>query len=211
MQWTAVLPGAVGGLLAVPLLLAGIRATVDRVWPQTGPRVVILSLAAGIAGSLAFAGSTSISGGLVWWLALVPGTAAATVDLHEHRIPNRILIPTLAAMATVMLVTAIATGDWWPLGRAALAGVGGFALFYVMAMFTGLGYGDVKLVGVLAAAAGYQSVQAIASTLMLGPLLAGVLAAILLAVRRRDEPLPLGPSLIAGAGLGIALLAAAGT
>jgi len=77
-------------------------------------------------------------------------------------------------------------------------------------MFTGLGYGDVKLIGVLAAAAGYQSMQALGATLILGPLLAGLLGLVLLAVRRRDEPLPLGPSLLAGAGLGIALLAAAG-
>ena len=86
----------------------------------------------------------------------------------------------------------------------------GFALFYLIAMFTGLGYGDVKLIGVLAAAAGYQSMQALGATLSLGPLLAGLLGRVLLAVRRRDEPLPLGPSLLAGAGLGIALLAAAG-
>ena len=62
----------------------------------------------------------------------------------------------------------------------------------------------------LSAAAGYQSLQAIASTLTIGWLLAGLVALVLLAVRRRDEPLPLGPSLLAGAGLGIALLAAAG-
>ncbi len=80
----------------------------------------------------------------------------------------------------------------------------------MIAMFTGLGYGDVKLVGVLSAAAGYQSLQAIASTLVLGWLLAGLVGLVLLAVRRRDEPLPLGPSLLAGAGLGIALLEAAG-
>lgn len=210
MQWTPVVLGALGGVLAVPLLLPGIRATVERVWPVTAPRVAVLGVVAGIAGGVAFIGPTAIAAGVVWWLALVPGVAAAAVDLHEHRIPNRILVPTLAAMAAIMLVAAIVTGSWWPLGRAALAGAGGFALFYVMAMFTGLGYGDVKLVGVLAAAAGYQSVQAIASTLMLGPLLAGLLALLLLAVRRRDEPLPLGPSLVAGAGLGIALLAAAG-
>ena len=50
-------------------------------------------------------------------------------------------------------------------------------------MFTGLGYGDVKLLGVLSVAAGYQSVQAIVSTLMLGWLLAGLLGLLLLAVR----------------------------
>lgn len=77
-------------------------------------------------------------------------------------------------------------------------------------MFTGLGYGDVKLVGVVSAAAGYQSLQAIASTLLLGWLLAGLLGLMLLAIRRRDDPLSLGPSLLAGAGLGIALLAATG-
>ena len=45
---------------------------------------------------------------------------------------------------------------------------------------------------------------------MLGPLLAGMVALVLLAVRRRDDPLPLAPSLLAGAGLGIALLAGSG-
>jgi leader peptidase (prepilin peptidase)/N-methyltransferase len=171
---------------------------------------VIVGLVSGVAGGVAFAGETSIGTALVWWLALVPGVAAAAVDLHEHRIPNRILIIMIAAMAAVMLVEAIATGSWWILGRATLAGAGGFALFYLFAMLTGLGYGDVKLVGLLSAAAGYQSVQAIVSTLMLGWLLAGLLGLMLLGVRRRDDPLPLGPSLLAGAGLGLALLAAAG-
>lgn len=210
MQWPEIVAGALAGLVAVPFLLAGIRATVERGWPVTVPRVVVVCVVAGVAGGVAFASDIPLAAGLVWWLALVPGVVAAAVDLHEHRIPNRILVPIIAAMATDMLVTAIATGSWWPLGRAALAGVCGFALFYLIAMFTGLGYGDVKLIGVLAAAAGYQSVQAIASTLTLGWLLAGLVGLVLLAVRRRDEPLPLGPSLLAGAGLGIALLAATG-
>jgi len=210
MQWAPTVGGGLAGLVAVPLLLAGIRATVERAWPLTVSRVVILCLVAAVAGGVAFAGETSMATVLVWWLVLVPGVAAAAVDLHEHRIPNRILIPMIAAIAAVMLVEAIATGSWWPLGRATLAGAGGFGLFYLFAMFTGLGYGDVKLIGVLAAAAGYHSMQALGATLMLGPLLAGLLGLVLLAVRRRDDPLPLGPSLLAGAGLGIALLAAAG-
>lgn len=208
MGWLEIGLGGLAGLLAVPFLLSVIRATVERAWPLTLPRVVILCVVAGVAGGVAFAGDTSMATALVWWLALVPGVAAAAVDLHEHRIPNRILVPTIAAMATVMLVSAIATGSWWPPGRAGLAGTGGFALFYLFAMFTGLGYGDVKLIGVLAAAAGYQSVQALGATLILGPLLAALLGLALLAVRRRDDPLPLGPALLAGAGLGIALLAA---
>ncbi len=210
MQWAEIEAGALAGLVAVPILLAGIRATVERKWPMTVPRVVVVCVVAGVAGGVAFAGDTSTAAALVWWLALVPGIAAAAVDLHEHRIPNRILVPMIAAMAMVMLVTAIATGIWWPLGRAALAGAGGFFLFYLLAMFTGLGYGDVKFIGVLAAAAGYQSVQAIGATFMLGPLLAGLLGVVLLAVRRRDDALPLAPSLLAGAGLGIALLAGSG-
>ena len=210
MQWAQIAGGALAGLVAVPLLIAGIRATVERAWPLTVSRVVIVGVVAGVAGGVALAGEISMPTALVWWLALVPGVAAAAVDLHEHRIPNRILIPMIAAIAAVMLVAAIATGSWWPLGRATLAGAGGFALFYLIAMFTGLGYGDVKLIGVLSAAAGYQSLQAIASTLLLGWLLAGLLGLLLLAVRRRDDPLPLAPSLLAGAGLGIALLAGSG-
>lgn len=210
MQWAQIVGGALAGLVAVPFLIAGIRATVERAWPPTVSRLVIVGLVAGVAGGVAFAGETSMATATVWWLVLVPGVAAAAVDLHEHRIPNRILIPMIAAIAAVMLVAAIATGSWWPLGRATLAGAGGFALFYLLAMVTGLGYGDVKLVGVLSAAAGYQSLQAIASTLLLGWLLAGLLGLVMLAVRRRDGSLPLGPSLLAGAGLGIALLAAAG-
>jgi len=210
MRWAPIVGGALAGLVAVPFLIAGIRATVERAWPVTVSRVLIVGLVAGVAGGVAFAGETSMATSLVWWLALVPGVAAAAVDLHEHRIPNRILIPMIAAIAAVMLVAAIATGSWWPLARATLAGAGGFVLFYLTAMFTGLGYGDVKLVGVLSVAAAYQSLQAIASTLMLGWLLAGLLALVLLAVRRRDDPLPLAPSLLAGAGLSMVLLATVG-
>ncbi len=210
MQWAGILLGALAGLLAAPLLLIWIRATVRRVWPATASRVVLVCVIATIAGGVAFAGDTSIAMAVVWWLALVPGVSAAAVDLHEHRIPNPILVPMIAAMSTIMLAAAIATGSWAPLGRAALAGAGAFTLFYLIAMFTGLGYGDVKLIGVLSAAAGHQSVQALAATLMLGPLLAGLAGLVWLAVRRRDDPLPMGPSLVAGAGLSIALLAATG-
>lgn len=205
---TEILLGALAGLLAVPLLLVVIRATVERAWPLTARRVAIVCVVAAIAGGVAFAGDTSIPTAVVWWLALVAGVAAATVDLHEHRIPNPILVPVIAGMATVMVVAATATGSWSPIGRAALAGLCGFALFYLIAMFTGLGYGDVKLIGVLATAAGYQSVQALAATLMLGPLLAGLVGLVLLSVRRRDDLMPVGPSLVAGAGISIALLAA---
>lgn len=56
-----------------------------------------------------------------------------------------------------------------PAGRR-WARAGGFGLFYLIVMFTAQGYEHLKLVGPLAATAGYQLVPAVTQMLMLGPL-----------------------------------------
>lgn len=145
--------------------------------------------------------------GMLAWLALGPVVAAvpalyvaatapelARVDLAEHRLPNRIVVPGL------VVGLAAAAGSWATTGVppvvplvAALA-YGG--LLFLFALFGGMGMGDVKLAAVLGLASPTPAI-AIASP-VLAFLTGGVAAVVVLVVRGRGARIPFGPFLLLG-------------
>lgn len=124
---------------------------------------------------------------------------AALVDVHEHRLPNRLLAAAFLSAA----VGASATLDVRTVGLA-LAGCGlGASLMLLVRMTRGVGMGDVKMAGVVGAGVG-------GSALVAAPVAIAVAASVaagygLLAGRRR---LPLGPALWLGWAVAIAAGAA---
>ena len=124
-------------------------------------------------------------------------TALAEVDLREHRVPNRIVLPAIAACAALAGPTVLRQGF------VALTLV---VLLLMLALVqpVALGMGDIKDALLIAVALGAAATVAI----LLGLLLAATAGIGLIARRGRRElatALPLAPFLAAGATIALAL------
>ncbi|NQX11274.1 prepilin peptidase [Microbacteriaceae bacterium VKM Ac-2855] len=120
------------------------------------------------------------------------------IDVRVQRLPNALVLP---AYPLVVLSLALQPH---PLGVASLA-AGVLGVFGLLSLVGGLGMGDVKLVGVLAASLGMLGSGTAVAGLVLPFLLGGACAlAFLLSGRRGD--IPFGPFLLGGYWLAIALV-----
>ena len=111
-------------------------------------------------------------------ITLTLGGAAALVDLHEHRLPNRLLG---AALASTCLAAMVATTDGTDRGLGAAAAgllLGGGPLL-VVRIRRGLGMGDVKLGAVLGASGGLVHPFVAPATTFVAALAAGCAGALL--------------------------------
>jgi leader peptidase (prepilin peptidase)/N-methyltransferase len=142
--------------------------------------------------------------GLPAYLYLVAiGVALAMIDIDVHRLPNRIVLPSYVVVGLLLLGASIATGDWSALVRAAIGGVALYG-FYFALMFVypkGMGFGDVKLAGILGLALGWLGWGQLVVGAFLGFLLGGLVGGGLMAVKlaTRKSRIPFGPFMIAGA------------
>lgn len=136
--------------------------------------------------------------------ALLPVFAIAAVapelvrrDVAEHRLPNRLVVPALLAGVAGLGVSWLATGSPPLVPLLAAAGYTGSLL--VLALFGGMGMGDVKLAAALGLAAPTVAVAALSPVLAF---LLGGLVALLMLIRRgraaRTAHIPFGPFLLAG-------------
>ncbi len=133
----------------------------------------------------------------------VAGAALAVIDSRQRRLPDRLTLPSYpVALALLGLAAVLQPGG----GRhflGALLGLGvALALFLAQAVLypAGLGWGDVKLAGILGLYLGWLGLAAVAAGLFLGYLLAAVAGLGLIAAGRasRKTQLPFGPFLLAG-------------
>ena len=138
--------------------------------------------------------------------------AACCVDAVCHRLPDRLLGRAalwLIAATVVRLGAEVVSGApvgeaARPVGRAALSALGVGLVMYLLAMLpSGMGLGDVKLSALCALWLGQLSVEASVAGVMLGFLLGGLTAVVLLVLRRagREQRMAFGPYLGAGAWL----------
>lgn len=133
--------------------------------------------------------------------------ALALIDLDVHKLPNAIVLPAYPVTAVLLGGAALGTGEWDSLVRAVLAGVVLFGAYFLMALAypTGMGWGDVKLAGVLGAYLGWISWGVLAVGAFSAFLLGGLYALALVALRRagRKSGIPFGPWMLLGAAVGI--------
>ncbi len=150
--------------------------------------------------------------GLDWalpaFLVLTAGLVALSgIDLDHHRLPTKVVYPTLFLMAPLFVLAAAMTGEWDDLADAAIGGAIGFGVLFVIAFISpkGMGFGDVRLAGVLGVALGWLSLKHVAVGLFLGFLTAAVVGVALIAtkVKGRKDRIPFGPFLAAGALLAV--------
>ncbi|GAB3281727.1 A24 family peptidase [Kineosporia babensis] len=143
--------------------------------------------------------------GLLYLAAI--GIALAVIDFDVHRLPNAIVLPSYPITAVLLVVAALGEGVPGALAGAAIGGVAMYVFYFVL-MFvypSGMGFGDVKLGGVLGLYLGWygweEAVVGGFAAFLLGAVVG--LGAILFAGATRKSMIPFGPFMLAGAGLGL--------
>ena len=140
----------------------------------------------------------------------VAGAVLAVTDARQRRLPDRLTLPSYpVALALLGLAALLLPGGGRPF-LGALLGLGiALGLFLLQAVIypDGLGWGDVKLAGILGLYLGWLGLPALVAGLFLGYLLAGAAGLALIAAGRasRKTQLPFGPFLLAGTLATIAL------
>lgn len=133
----------------------------------------------------------------------------AVIDVREHRLPNRITVPLVPAIAALLALAAWGTGAWDRLARALLAGAALFLAYLLLhvAYPAGMGFGDVKLAPTLGMALGWWSWDAVLWGTVAAFALSAASSLALLASRRASlrSAVPFGPFMLAGAWIVIAL------
>ncbi|WP_018657291.1 prepilin peptidase [Actinomadura flavalba] len=132
----------------------------------------------------------------------VAGVVLTVVDLALHRLPDAITLPSYGVAGALLAVAALADGDGARLAHA-LAGAAAFGLLFFVQWFVlpdALGFGDVKLAGVLGLYLGWYGLAAFWTGALVTFAAGGLVAVVLLAARRasRKDALPYGPFLVLG-------------
>jgi leader peptidase (prepilin peptidase) / N-methyltransferase len=131
------------------------------------------------------------------------GVALALIDLDVKRLPNAIVLPSYAVAAVLLGAAAVFGHDGGNYPRAGLGMAALFGFYFVLALVypAGMGFGDVKLAGVLGAYLGWLGWAEVVTGAFLGFLFGGVVGMALMATRRagRKSQVPFGPFMLAGA------------
>jgi leader peptidase (prepilin peptidase)/N-methyltransferase len=131
------------------------------------------------------------------------GVALALIDIDVKRLPNVIVLPSYVVGIVLLGIAAIAHGGTSDILRAVLGMAALYCFYFVLALVypAGMGFGDVKLAGVLGLYLGWLGWSELVAGGFLGFLFGGVVGAVLMATHRagRKSSLPFGPFMLAGA------------
>jgi leader peptidase (prepilin peptidase) / N-methyltransferase len=131
------------------------------------------------------------------------GVALALIDLDVKRLPNAIVLPSYVVGAVLLGVAALAEQDLDAYIRALLGMAALFAFYFLLVFIypAGMGWGDVKLAGVLGLYLGWLGWAEVITGGFLGFLFGGVFGLALITLRRagRKSQIPFGPYMLVGA------------
>ncbi|HEY3546528.1 MAG TPA: prepilin peptidase [Propionicimonas sp.] len=140
------------------------------------------------------------------------GMALALIDLDVHRLPDAIVLPSYAVVTVLLLLASLNPGgtpDWPALLRALIGGATLWVFYFVLSVLWagGMGFGDVKLAGILGAAMAWLGWGTLVIGAFAAFLVGGLFSIGLLASGRatRKSGIPFGPWMILGAAVGVAV------
>ena|GEM_PF-1753027 len=202
MTWLSIALGAVvaatGSAGATPYLRHRIRSTAawTRYWLQV-PIAAVLGALAGLADSpweqAAFV------------ILAVAASLLVIIDVADWELPDVITLGLYPVLAIMLAMAALSAGDFTPLIRAGIGALAMFVLYFVLARFArDLGFGDVKLAGVVGGFLGWFGLAQWTFGFLAAWVSMAVISVLLLATKRitRQDSLPFGPWMILGAVLG---------
>ncbi|WP_157805016.1 prepilin peptidase [Mumia flava] len=208
--------GGVGGALA-PLVLARLPEPDDAAEDKI--TYARLARRRGLAGAYAVLGALGCAAiGWRWSDAPVPvlaawvvvvvlGVVLADVDLRTRLLPRRLVLPAYPLLLVLAALAAVVADDLGLLVRVGvgwLAVSGGYLLLWV-ASPRGIGYGDVRLSGVLAIALAMLGWAPLVVGTYAAFLVGAAVGVVVLVRRRPDRTFPFGPSMVLGAWCGALL------
>jgi leader peptidase (prepilin peptidase)/N-methyltransferase len=221
MDFSTVAAGALGAVVVAAVSPYLARLTVsapdrgDKSWwrprqAASTPRSAVVAAVGLICGGLAGASAGRIAGfgftglGLAWlgfaWLGMVV-TPLVVIDVEHRRLPDRLVLAGLLGGAVSLGAASLASGESTGLVQAAIATVVVFATFCVLTLATGFGFGDTKLMAVLAGYLGWLGWGYVLCG-VIGGFGIGTLMSLALLITRRVRlrtTVPFGPALVAGA------------
>ncbi len=164
------------------------------------------AVAAAVAGAI-----VGIAVGWTWalvlWVPLVPvSVALAVVDWRTRLLPTFVIRPMYGVLVVLVLLGWAVTGDSDAVVRSALGWLVAGGLYGLLWLIypRGLGFGDVRLAGVLGIALGWVGWGAVLVGVYAGFLLGGVLGGLLSVLRIVERKgFPFGPFMLLGALVGL--------
>jgi leader peptidase (prepilin peptidase)/N-methyltransferase len=166
-------------------------------------RAAVIELATAVlfvSVALRFGASWVVPGYCLFFAALL---VVSVVDLDHYIVPNRIIYPTLLATVPLLGGAALLEHRGQPLEHAAVGGVAGFLVFGVIHFISprGMGFGDVRLAGVIGAYLGWLGYRFIAVAFFLAFLTASVvgIGLMITRIRGRKDAVPFAPFMAVGA------------
>jgi leader peptidase (prepilin peptidase)/N-methyltransferase len=131
--------------------------------------------------------------------------ALALIDLDAMRLPNAIVLPSYLVAAALLVPAALLGDGWAPIVRGLAAAGVLWLVFYALAFFGGMGFGDARLAPLLGFYLGWLGWSSVAVGVFAAFVLGAAVGIPLLATRRagRRSRIPFGPALLAGAFLAV--------
>ena len=129
------------------------------------------------------------------------------IDLDTKRLPNAIVLPSYLVGAVLLAAASISSGNYSALLTAAIGAVVLFAAYLLMALIYpgGMGFGDVKLAGVIGLYLGWLGWDVLAVGALAAFVFGGLYSIGLLIARKANSKtgVPFGPWMIIGAWVAI--------
>ncbi len=138
---------------------------------------------------------------------LVQGLRLTLIDVREHRLPDALVLPLFAWLGVPLFAVVILDNDMLRARNTAWGAIFLFGCYWLLrkASRNSLGFGDVKLAGIVGMICGFVSPLHILWATLLAFLLGGAYGLFLVVFRRVSarSHIPFGPFMLAGCALAL--------
>jgi leader peptidase (prepilin peptidase)/N-methyltransferase len=131
---------------------------------------------------------------------LVIAWPLSRIDIREHRLPNRLVLPAFPITLLGQLIAAGISNHWLNLAAGLAAAVVAFCVGLAANRWASLGMGDVKLITAISLSLGWFSFLAPLIAIVFAFFIASLVVLLMIALRKTtfSSSIALGPYLLAG-------------